>query len=176
MDASRIFSFDAETNGLWGKPFSIAALVLDEAGAEVARFVGRCPIEGEIDDWVVDNVLPQLEDVPVSHESYPQLLEAFAAFYMQWKQGADVIFHMAIPVESSIVRDMHDMGFIGDWDAPYPPIDLVGVLRVLREDPTSVDSYLKKYGLSVGDYATTHHPLYDSEVAAVVYRHAMGWE
>lgn len=45
--ASKVFSFDAETNGLWGKPFSIAALVLDEAGAEVARFVGRCPIEGE---------------------------------------------------------------------------------------------------------------------------------
>lgn len=174
--ASKVFSFDAETNGLWGCPFSIAALVLDEAGAEVARFVGRCPIEGKTNEWVKDNVLPQLENVPVSHESYPQLLKAFAAFYMQWKQGADVIAHVALPVEAGVVRDMHDMGFIGDWDAPFPLIDVSGVLRGLGEDPLSVDSYLKKYELSVGDYATTHHPLYDSEVAAVVYRHAMGWK
>jgi glycogen operon protein len=40
---------------------------------------------------------------------------------------------------------------------------------------TSVDSYAKKHGLSVGEFeGGTHNPLYDSAVAAVVYRHLMG--
>ena len=55
-----VFSFDAETNGLWGQAFALGALVYDESGAEVARFVGRCPIEGEVKEWVEANVLPQL--------------------------------------------------------------------------------------------------------------------
>lgn len=65
-----IFSFDAETNGLWGQAFAVAAVLFDENGDEVARFVGRCPIEGEVNPWVKENVLPEMEGIPVTHKSY----------------------------------------------------------------------------------------------------------
>ena len=31
-DMKKILSFDAETDGLWGQPFAIGALVYDESG------------------------------------------------------------------------------------------------------------------------------------------------
>jgi hypothetical protein len=67
---------------------------------------------------------------------------------------------------------MHTMGVIGDWDGPYPLLDVSGNLRQASEDPTSVDSYIKKHDLAVGEFeGGTHNPLYDSAAAAVVYRH-----
>lgn len=175
MKTKRIFSFDGEANGLWGEAFSIGALVYDENGTEVARFVGRCPIEGAVDDWVAENVLPQITDIPVTHSSYTELLAAFASFYLQYKQGADVVVHMGYIVEAKILRDMHDRGLIGDWDGPYPLYDVSGNLQQAGEDSTSVDGYARKHGLSVGEFeGGTHNPLYDSAIAAVVYQHLLG--
>lgn len=165
----KIFSFDAETNGLWGQVFAIGAIVYD--GDEVARFVGRCPIVGEVNEWVKGNVLPQMEGIPETHETLDALLSDFSKFYLANKEGADIIVHMGVPVESSLLKELHTRGYIGDWDGPFPLIDLAGNLQQVGEDPTSVDSYVKKYGLSVRDFGSTHNPLYDSEVAAKVYMH-----
>ena len=173
----KIFSFDAETNGLWGQPFSIAALVYDENGKETARFVGRCPIGGEVNSFVAENVLPQMQGIEESHDSYDALIAAFAEFYLREKKDAAVIAHMATPVESGLLRDMHSRGKIGDWDGPYPLMDIAGCLAQAGEDPTSCDGYATKYGVAVdaAEFAGgTHNPLYDSAQAAAVYRHLVG--
>ena len=168
----KILSFDGETNGLWGQSYAIGALVYDESGAEAARFVGRCPIEGEVDKWVAENVLPKIADIPVSHAGYDALLTDFAKFYLANKQDADVIVHMGFIVETKILRDMHERGLIGDWDAPYPLYDISGNLQAAGADPTSVDKFVAANNLSVGEFeGGTHNPLYDSAVAAAVYRH-----
>jgi hypothetical protein len=117
----KVFSFDAETNGLWGQAFAIGALVYDESGAEISRFVGRCPIEGEVDKWVAENVLPKIADIPVTCGDYNALLALFAEFYKANKQDADVIAHMGFIVEVKILRDLHAAGLIGDWDGSLPP-------------------------------------------------------
>ncbi len=171
--SKKIFSFDAETNGLWGQAFSIAVLVFED-GVETSRFIGRCPIEGDMNPWVAENVLPTMQDIPVTHEGYDALLADFAKFYLANKADAAVIAHMGFIVEVKLLRDMHERGFIGDWDGPYPLIDIAGNLQQAGEDPTSVDKYIEKFGLQVRDFGTTHNPLYDSEVAAVVYRHLLG--
>lgn len=167
----KMFSFDAETNGLWGQAFAIGALVF-ENDVEVARFVGRCPIEGDVNSWVAENVIPQMTAIPVSHNSYAELLADFAKFYLANKAG-DVVVHMGVPVESKVLLDMHASGLIGDWDGPYPLHDVAGYLAQAGEDPTSCDGYVRKYGLVLaGQYAGgTHNPLYDSEVAARVLIH-----
>lgn len=54
----KIFSWDCETNGLWGRAFAIGAVVYED-GVEVKTFYARCPIEGKVDTWVEENVLPQ---------------------------------------------------------------------------------------------------------------------
>jgi hypothetical protein len=108
-----IFSFDAETNGLYGQAFALAAVVTDEEGREIASFVARCPIEGQVDDWMRENVLPRLESVEVSHASYRDMLEAFYAFYMAHKDGATAIAHIAHPVETKVLRDMVEADLAG---------------------------------------------------------------
>lgn len=168
----KLFSFDAETNGLWGTAFAIGALVYDEKGVEMARFAGRLPDDMVTDAWVKANVLPTLAAMPVTHTDYASLLADFAKFYMANKADADVLVHMGYIVETKVLRDMHDAGLIGDWDAPYPLLDVAGNLQQAGEDPTSVDGYAKKYDLAVGEFeGGTHNPLYDSAVAAAVYRH-----
>ena len=168
----KIFSFDGETNGLWGKAFAIGALVYDENGAEIARFVGRLPDEAVTDKWVKKNVLPELSDVPVTHQSYEALLADFAKFYLANKQDADVVVHMGYIVETKIIRDMHDAGYIGDWDGPYPMYDVSGNLQATGADPTSVDKFAAEHNLSVGEFeGRTHNPLYDSAVAAAAYQY-----
>ena len=163
----KVFSFDAETNGLWGQAFSIAAVVQHENG-KIETFLGRCPIQEEINDWVKENVLPQMENIPENYSSYEELLKAFIAFYLQHKDGADVIVHMGLPVEARVLIDAHSMGILGDWDAPYPLIDICA----FPEIGTSVDSYNKEHGLDLflpDVEGGTHNPLYDSYAALVAY-------
>ncbi|HMP85462.1 MAG TPA: hypothetical protein PKE08_02225 [Candidatus Paceibacterota bacterium] len=167
----KIFSFDAETNGLWGRAFAIGALVYDESGREVGRFVGRLPDTAVTDEWVRTNVLPTLSGLPVSHETYESMLIDFAKFYLANKLGVEIVVHMGTPVESNLLRDMHSQGCIGDWDGPYPLLDVAGELAQAGEDPTSVDKYVDKWGLVVPDFGATHNPLYDSAVAAEVHKH-----
>lgn len=173
-----VLSLDAETNGLWGKAFAIAARLYDAVGNVLAEFIGRCPIEGDVDEFVRDNVLPQMTDIPISHPDRDSLLAAFAEFYLANKADADVIVHMGVPVESKLFTDMYARGLIGDWDGPYPLLDISGALAQAGEDPTSCDGYVRKYGLELSaDFAGgSHNPLYDSEVAARVWMHLGGCE
>ncbi|MBI2473902.1 hypothetical protein HYV70_05120 [Candidatus Uhrbacteria bacterium] len=173
----KVFSFDAETNGLWGQPFAIGAIIYNEEGVETARFVGRCPIVGEVDRWVEENVLPQIIDISESYENYEALLVDFAQFYLtHQKDDVDVLVHMGYVIEARIFRDMHDRGLIGDWQAPYPLHDVSGNLQAAGEDPTSVGKYLAKKRLNAGSFAGGfHNPLYDCAAAAVAYRHLQGW-
>lgn len=169
---NKIFSFDAETDGLWGQAFAIGALVYDENGAEIARFVGRLPDSAVAEKWVREDVLPELADLPVTHETYDALLADFARFYLANKDRADVVVHMGYIVEAKILRDMHDRGLIGDWDCPYPMFDVSGNMQAAGADPTSVDRFAAKYRLAVGGFAGgTHNPLYDAAVTAAVYRY-----
>lgn len=170
MNQTKILSWDSETNGLWGKAFAIGA-VLYQNGVEVASFYARCPIEGQIDPWVNEHVLPQMEGMVQTHNSYDELIQAFAKFFMENKQDADVIFHMGTPVESRVVLDMHDHGYLGTWDGAYPWLDIAGCLQHAGFDPTSVDSYNAEKGIVVPmpESGGTHNPLYDSRAAALCY-------
>lgn len=171
----KIFSFDFETDGLWGAIFAAAAIVYDESGCEMAHYLGRVNDTKVSNAWVKENVLPQLVGVPAAYEDEESLLADFAKFYLANKTDADVVVHMGYIVEAYGLRRMHDLGLIGDWDGPYPLYDISGNLQMAGEDPTSVDSFVTKFGLKIADFeGGTHNPLYDSAVAAVVYRYLLG--
>jgi len=158
----KIFSFDAETNGLWGQAFSIGAVTSDGN-----KFVARCPIEGEVNHWVAENVLPEMADIPVTHKSYKSMLKDFAKFYMTHKKDADVIVHMGFPVESKVLSDMKEYGFIGEWDAPFPLIDISAFPQI----GTSVDSYCEKNNLKAPEFTGgTHNPIYDAYMTMLAYK------
>ena len=165
----KIISLDAETNGLWGEAFAIAAVVRCD-GEERARFSARCPISGETEKWVSENVLPEMADIPVTHRSYESMLQDFITFYMNEKENATILVHMGLPVEARLFLDAHRLGFMGDWDAPYPLTDI----SAIPEIGVSVDSYNKNHGIEVPPMVGgTHNPLYDSVAAALSYEHLM---
>lgn len=167
----KILSIDAETNGLWGQVFAIGA-ILYENDIEVQRASYRCPIEGEVDPWVRENVLPRMEDMPVTHESYLLMLYNFSAFYLVNKTDAHVITHVAFPVETGLFMEMHNRGYISDWGAPFPLLDISSMLLMAGEDPNSVDKYAKKFNLLPGE-VNAHNPLYDCEVTMKVFINLM---
>lgn len=167
---TKIISIDAETNGLWGQAFAIAA-VLYENGVEKSTFLGRCPIKDQVNEWVEKNVLPQITKIQETHNSYNSLLKAFSEFYLENKKDADVIVHMGLPVEARLFIDAHTLGFIGDWDAPYPLIDI----STIQQIGTSVDTYNKKHGIIVPPCeGGTHNPLYDARATVLAYMYCYG--
>jgi len=165
----KIFSFDAETDGLYGEAFALAAVVIHD-GRETARFSARSKAD-PTNQWVRDNVLPALAGMPITHVDYASMLAAFSAFYAEHKNGAHIIAHMPSPVETRVIFDMHKLGLIGDFDGPYPLRDVAGYLDAAGFDPTSVDQYVAATGLHVDgtDGLTPHHPLFDALVAAAAY-------
>ena len=170
----KVFSFDAETDGLWGAVWAIGAIVYDDDGTELARFAARLPDTAVSHSWVRENVLPQVRDIPVTHETHEEMLSDFAKFYLAEKAGAEVVVHMGYIVEAKVLRDMYDRGFIGAGDGPFPLHDVAGNLQQAGADPTSLDAYIKAHDLKVGYlHGGTHNPLYDSAAAAAVYRHLL---
>lgn len=170
LPMTKLFSFDAETNGLYGQAFALAAIVTNESG-EAARFIARCPIESKVNPWVAENVLPTLDGLAETHTSYREMLEAFYAFYKLHKEGSTVIAHVAHPVETKVLRDMVELDLAARmWDGPLLT-DVHQALATAKENPWSVDEYLKKHGLAVPFEGATHHPLFDSWAAEVAYRH-----
>ena len=168
MENKNILSFDAETNGLWGQAFSIGAILYSPKGEEISRFVGRAPIEEEINPWVKENVLPQMEGIKENYASYEELLKGFMDWRKEHKENATELVHMGVPVESRLFTDAHSMGIIGDWDGPYPLVDVA----TIPEIGDSTDGYNTKNGI-LPDPANfeggTHNPLYDSASAAMAY-------
>lgn len=180
---NKIFSFDAETNGLWGDPFTVAAIVYElQSGGnwvEMDRFIARLSNDAVSDQWSRKNVLPALATMPVTHNNHPanpefdyaEMLSSFATFYHKHRLDADIICHMGYIVEAHLLREMYRLGFIGTESAPYPLYDVSGNLQQAGEDPLNVDKYAAKYNLQI--VGTTHNPLYDCEVAAKVYIHLL---
>ena len=162
-----ILSIDAETNGLWGQAFAIAGVLYDPQGKEIKRFVGRCPIENKVNEWVRDNVLTQITEIKETHKDYKTLLTDFFKFLEENKNlDYKTLVHMGHIVESKLLIDAHNFGIIGDWDAPYEWYDVCILVG------TSVDKYNEKHNIEIEDMVGgTHNPLYDCISAYKAFKH-----
>lgn len=170
----KTLSVDAEVDGLYGQTFAIAFTVR-EKGVETFKWQGRIPDSSVSDEWVKQNVLPKLQDMPITHNTSTELEEAFWSAYMQHKDGATVIAHCGSPVESGLFRRCVERDLANrQWDAPFPLHDVATALLYAGENPTSVESYMTKYGLTPEFKGATHHPMYDAVVAAQVLEHLLG--
>jgi hypothetical protein len=169
----KIFSLDAEVDGLYGRAFAIAVTVRQD-GCELASFQGRVADAAVSDTWVRDNVLPALGNMAITHSSSQELEEAFWEFWLSQKENAVVIAHCGSPVESGLFRRCVERAPAERiWSGPFPLHEVGTLLLALGEDPASVDGYVRKYGLVVPFSGVSHHPMYDAVVAAVVWDHAV---
>ena len=180
--SNKILSLDAETNSLLWQPFAVAATVR-EWKKEVDSIVLRCPIEQNIDSWVDENIIPNIEDIKETNTSYESMLQDLYKFWDNYRQKNDenwnptqkqptTIAHMWAPVESGLLKDMLNVVW-EEFAWPYPLDEVATLLRAIWEDPTSVDSYMKKYNLKPEFDWVSHHPMYDAVVAAQVWEDIM---
>lgn len=167
-----IVSIDAETNGLWGKPFAIAAIIYDEDYNERERFFARIPDSFVTNEWVKENVLPTLSDLPVTHQNLDEMLGAFAEFWLKCQPFHLPLWHMGHIVEAYLFRLLVEKKLIGEFSAPYDFIEVSNILAMYGYSHDSVDAYAKKYNLPLPE-GSTHNPLYDCEVAAKVHYHLL---
>lgn len=174
---NRVFSFDAETDGLYGRPFAIGAAVY-EGLTLVDSFTGYLGPEEIHSPWVRENVLPSLANVPATHGAYVSMLRSFSQFYLNHHEDTAIIAHIPIPVEAGVIIDMRKHLLIAEFESPFPVLDVATILFVRGEDPLSVDDYVMDHQLLEGrpelEGIGPHNPLYDAIAAALAYQHLMG--
>jgi hypothetical protein len=117
----KVISLDCETNGLGGTPFAVAAILTDDTGTEVEQLTMRCPIDGPVEPWVEENVLPALADMPINVRNYAGVLDVWLAWYRPLRDDTTVIGHVVWPVETTFLRTAHSENL---FDGPYPLIDV----------------------------------------------------
>lgn len=173
MDTDRILTIDAEANGLTGQAFCVAMNVTQShVGVvhEIDSVVFRCPIEGPVDQWVQDNVMPGLAGVDVDCANYGELMGKVRQWQEQWTVlGVRTLTHVPWPVEARLLSDMYPG--VDIWSGPYPLLDVAPLLLVAGYDPVSVDVYLRENNVAAPQGLTPHHPLYDVRAAAAAWWH-----
>lgn len=156
----KIISLDCESNGLHGRVFAVAATVQVD-GHETETWTARCPIDGEVDKWVAENVIPKIDGIPITH-TWEEMLADWRDLYSALKEsGHTLVCHVPWPVETQFLWEAHR-------DVPFPIIDVASLLAGQGvEDPTMLDAWLSKRGPRRRSIA--HHPLDDARQAAIAY-------
>ncbi len=167
-----ILSFDVESNGLHGQGFAIGAILTNDYGT-VTEFTARCPIDGPVDLWVLENVLPALDDMQETHTSYESMLDDFYVFLRRHSKDAKTLTFIPWPVETRVLSDIFSSDVDRWFEGPFPLTDLSTALDTLGFHATSDSDYMRNHNLIVEFNGTGHHPLYDAYVADVIYRHLM---
>lgn len=160
---SRLLSFDIESNGLHGEAFAVGAVIVDAKGVVVETFVGRCEIEGQVDEWVQKNVLPVLKNIPVTHKSYGALRSAFWDWFTVAQKKTDyVVVSNGYPVEYGfLLACQHDAIDGRYWEHPFPILDATSVALGAHKDVSAL-----KLRIAAELSGQAHNPVYDAQLAA----------
>lgn len=154
-----IFLFDVESTSLHGTGFAVGAIVIDADGIEVARFE-LLSKEGaaKVSDWVRENVLPNLQDMPTC-ETDKDLRTAFFDFYMKHKETANIWSDVNFPVETNFLHAIvSDAPSEREWSMPYPLFDA----------STLIDVSIDRCATCGIDGLRKHNPLDDSRASAAL--------
>lgn len=165
-----LFSFDAETDGLYGPVWAIGAVVLDEHVKEIARFGGMIDPEVHVTDgWVKENVC---QHVHLERFETPlDLRNAFWAFWMTWRENSICVSDFGTPVESGLFRAcVEDDLENRQWNGPYPLHEVATALLCAGIDPD-----IDRIAFSEVDPGTVrkHNPVDDALVSVLSWRRAM---
>jgi hypothetical protein len=129
-----VFSFDAETDGLYGAPWAIGAVVLDLTGEIAAEFTGQVDPDVVTDPWVRENIVPVV-DLP-RFASLPDLLEAFWEFWLGHRDTSLCVADFGAPVEAGLFRRCVKADLDARrWLGPYPMHELGTALLLAGLDP-----------------------------------------
>lgn len=162
---TKLLSFDLETNGLHGKAFAVGAVVMDAQGNVLEEFSARCRLSEKTDDWVKDNVLPAIAEMPITHTNYTELREAFWEWYTKTEPEVDyVLVNNGYPVEYRFLLDCQQANLEERyWQHPFPILELSSLLLMADRSGASFKRQLDaNYGHKL------HHPLEDAKLACKI--------
>lgn len=169
----KILSVDAESNGLWGEIISIGFIAFDNGNIIEEFEVAYIDERIEYSDWVKENVLPKIINNPktIRANSYFEMLKIFAEKYNKYykEEKFEVLYHMGHIVESNVFKELRNYNLIGEWDAPYTPIEISNILWVLGFKPDSVDNLINNGLITRPEGLGEHSGVYDALVQGVVY-------
>ncbi|MGZ6005195.1 MAG: hypothetical protein ACXWLH_03515 [Candidatus Saccharimonadales bacterium] len=165
---TKILCFDLETNGLHGEAFAAGAIVMDAKGKIVDQFTARTKIVGEVDDWVQQNVIPAIENMPMTHGAAKDLREAFWRWYLQAELKSDyILVSNGYPVEYRFLIKCQEENLAERyWQHPFPILDLFSLL--LQAGIDTSDKVRIKNELSKSATYLPHNPLDDAKVTALL--------
>ena len=170
---------DVESNGLYGQPFCVGAVLMDQGGRVLGQFLGRCGLDQVEDEWVLEHVIPALD----INENYRDLKDMEKAF-IEWFAGVQredrltphVIVDVGFPVDGGFLyhlgmrEDKH--GELWRELSPYPLYDLGSILAGLGIDP-DVDRLEFAESLIGVAKGKKHNPLWDAELTGLCVIRAM---
>lgn len=164
---TKLLSFDLETNGLHGEAFAVGAVVVDAENKIHDQFSGRAKILGPIDAWVKTNVLPVIEDIPVTYNSARDLREAFWAWYLKAEPKTDyVLVSNGYPVEYRFLLQCQEENLEERyWQHPFPILDLTSLLIQTGQEPSD-KSQARAAIIKEGNFSR-HHPMHDAKISAM---------
>jgi hypothetical protein len=131
---NRIFSVDAETDGLYGRVWAVGAVVLDRAGNVVDEFRGQLDPSVVADLWVRENIVPVV-DLP-RFTTGAALLDAFWGFWLEHREDTLCVADFGAPVEAGLFRSCVEVDVAArQWLGPYPMHELGTALFMAGFDP-----------------------------------------
>ena len=170
-----IFSFDCETDGLYGETFAVGVFVLSPEGLIIDKFSGISQVEEVTNDWVKENVIPNLEGL----QKYPtckQMRNAFWKFWMKHRGTGEkslctAIADFGIPVESGFFKQcvLDDLDN-RQWNAPYPLHEVETLLIAKGVEP---DTNRIKYSEINPNTVKQHNPVDDALVSGLCWIKAL---
>ena len=154
-----IFMFDVESDGLYGKGFAVGAVVANEMCEIVETF--ELKVDTSISsDWVEENVLPHLKDMPTCN-STKELRTKFYEFYMKHKDTCNIYSDCNYPVETNFLNDIVQDDENRCWNMPYPLMDIA------TSDNINM-SRSELYENTAGKKLREHNPL-DDAIASLYF-------
>lgn len=173
----RIVSLDCESASLHGPVFIAAVSVQTRMLGEILNMTYRRHLNEDcLDPWVVENVIPACEHIPVNCDTADDMRQAWRMLYSSLKeQGFQVVCDTPWPVEAGFLNACHtNFPFTG----PYPIIDIASMCVANGYDPMApsvetVNVHAKATGVVVIPQrfpeGTAHDPLYDARLAAATF-------
>ncbi len=159
-----IICFDVENNGLYGEPFCVGAVVVDPNGKVLDQLFIRTNFRKYIDAWVAKNVVPAIQNEPVTHMNYVQVANCFLdwLFDSMVEHEAEIFADWALPVDSDFLSGCLKIR------RGSGPIILNEVSTVLRIAGVDTDVSREEFVADeiIGRAPKKHHPLWDAEVSA----------
>ncbi len=168
---NKLVFMDVESDGLYGAFLTVAFIVTNWDGQELARAyygIKRENMQVTV-PWVKDNVIPKLgEYEAVTDEK--ELLKRAWNFWLEYREEAYMVCEVGYPVEARFLRACVALDEATNmWLAPFPLIDLESILLAKGYEPLTERSRI----LSNYKEEAVHNALYDVEAEVQLWKELM---